>query len=57
MQRKESIVQQRKQEQYDSLLKKWRKDTEIKEHKKVWKKIDFNKQGVTIKQSEPAGDK
>lgn len=55
--KKESIVQQRKQEQYDSLLKKWRKDTEIKEHKKVWKKVDFNKQGVTIKQSEPAGDK
>ena len=53
--KKESIVQQRKQEQYDSLLKKWRKDTDIKEHKKVWKKVDFNEQGVTVKQSEEAG--
>lgn len=49
--KKESIVQQRKQEQYDSLIKKWRKDTKIKEDKKVWKKVDFNKQGVTVKQS------
>lgn len=49
--KKESIVEERKQEQYDSLLKKWREDTEIKEHKKVWKKVNFEDQGVTIKQS------
>lgn len=50
--KKESIVSERKQEQYDSLLKEWRKDTEITEHKKVWKKVNFQKQGVTIIQSE-----
>ncbi len=39
--KKESIVSERKQEQYDSLLKQWKKDTKIKEEKKVWKKISF----------------
>lgn len=50
--KKESIVEERKQEQYDSLLKEWKEDTEITEHKKAWKKVNFEKQGVTIKQSE-----
>lgn len=46
---KETIVSQRKQNQYDSLIEQWREDTEITEHKKVWKKISFIKQGVTVK--------
>ena len=50
--KKESIVEERKQEQYDSLLEQWRKDTKITEHEKVWKKVKFEKQGVTIMQSE-----
>ena len=50
--KKESIVSERKQEQYDSLLEQWKKDTKIKEEKKVWKKIGFEKQGVTIKTSD-----
>ena len=50
--KKESIVSERKQEQYDSLLEQWKKDTKIKEEKKVWKKISFEKQGVTIKTSD-----
>lgn len=50
--KKTSIVEERKQEQYDSLLKQWREDTEITEHDKVWKKVNFEKQGVTVKQSE-----
>ena len=50
--KKESIVSERKQEQYDSLLDQWKKDTKIKEEKKVWKKISFEKQGVTIKTSD-----
>ncbi|SHJ34853.1 SurA N-terminal domain-containing protein [Hespellia stercorisuis] len=48
--KKTEIVQQRKQDQYDSLVKKWRDDTDIKEHKNVWKKVDFVNQGVTMKQ-------
>lgn len=56
--KKDSIVEERKQKQYDSLLKKWRKDTDIKEHKRVWKKVDFAGQGVSIKQNteETGGD-
>ena len=50
--KKESIVSERKQEQYDSFLEQWKKDTKIKEEKKVWKKISFEKQGVTIKTSD-----
>ena len=53
--KKESIVEERKQEQYDSLLEQWRKDTKITEHEKVWKKVKFEKQGVTIVQNEEEG--
>ncbi len=54
--KKDSIVQERKQKQYTSLIDQWRKDTKITEHKKVWKKVDFNKQGVTVKQAEQDGE-
>ena len=53
---KTNIVAQRKQEQYDSLLADWRKETEITENKKAWNKIDFEKQGVTAKQSDDQYD-
>ncbi|CUX34166.1 peptidylprolyl isomerase [Clostridium sp. C105KSO13] len=49
--KKDTIVEERKQDQYNSLLKKWRKDTDIKEHKKAWKKVSFAGQGVSIKQN------
>ena len=51
-QKKASIIEERKQEQYDSLLEKWRKETDIKVDKKVWKKVDFEDTGVTIITSE-----
>lgn len=47
--KKKSIVEERKQDQYDTLLKKWRKKTDIDLNKRVWKKVDFQKQGVTVK--------
>lgn len=50
--KKTEIVEQRKTDQYDSLLKKWKKDTTVKLHKKVWEKISFIDQGVTLKQEE-----
>lgn len=50
--KKQSIVETRKQDQYDATIKKWRKATDIKVKKNVWKKVSFAKQGVTIKQSE-----
>lgn len=53
---KTNIIEQRKQEQYDSLLEDWRKETDITENERVWNKIDFEKQGVTVKQSEEKYD-
>ena len=50
-QKKKSIVEERKQEQYEKLLETWRKDTKIEENEKIWNKIDFEKLGVSIKQS------
>lgn len=50
--KKETIVEERRQEQYDSLLEQWREDTEIKVDKKVWNKIDFVDYGVTVTTSE-----
>lgn len=47
--KKQSIVEARKQDQYDAFLKKWRKKTNIDLNKRVWKKVDFQKQGVTVK--------
>lgn len=50
--RKDEIVEERRQEQYDSLLEEWRDSTEISVDEKVWNKIDFIDQGVTIITSE-----
>ena len=51
-QKKASIVEQRKQEQYNTLLEKWKKDTKVTVKKNVWKKVDFSDHGVTILRSE-----
>lgn len=51
-QEKTNIIEQRKQDQYDSLLEEWRDDTDIKVNEKVWKKVDFADTGVTIITSE-----
>ncbi|MDD3360161.1 MAG: peptidyl-prolyl cis-trans isomerase [Hespellia sp.] len=48
--KKGEIVEQRKTDQYDSLLKGYRDDTDISVNKKNWKKISFVDQGVTMKQ-------
>ena len=47
--KKESIVSQRKSDQYKSLCDEWKKDTDIKVHKKVWNTINFADQGVKVK--------
>lgn len=51
-QKKESIVEQRRQDQYDSLLEEWRDSTEINVDEKAWDKVDFEDTGVTIITSE-----
>ena len=47
-QEKENIVEQRRQDQYDSLLEEWRGAADITVDEKVWGKVDFEEQGVTI---------
>ena len=49
---KENIVEERRQDQYDSLLEEWRDGTEIDVKEKVWRKVDFEDLGVTITTSE-----
>ena len=51
-QKKELIIEERKQDQYDSLLEQWKDDTDIEVDEKVWNKVDFEDTGVTIITSE-----
>lgn len=50
--KKQSIVEERKNELYTDTCKKWRKEAEIEVHKNVWRKIDFNDLKVTMKMME-----
>lgn len=54
-QKKTSIVEQRRQDQYDSLLEEWRDSTDISVDEKLWAKVDFEDTGVTIITSETDG--
>ena len=49
---KENIVEQRRQDQYDSLLEDWREDAAIDVNERVWDKVDFIDQGITLISSE-----
>ena len=51
-QEKETIVEQRRQDQYDSLLEEWRSAAEISVNESVWNKLDFEDLGITIITSE-----
>lgn len=46
--KKESIVEERRQDQYNSLLEQWREDTKIKVDDKAWDKVNFVDYGVSI---------
>ena len=50
--KKEQIIEERKTEQYDSLLKKWREETEISFNEERWQGIDFAYEGVAIPKKE-----
>lgn len=45
---KESIVEQRRQDQFDSLLEEWKDAIEIEVNDRAWNKVDFIDQGVTV---------
>lgn len=46
--RKDTIVQERKEELYSTTCERWRKESDITVHEDVWKKIDFNDLTVTM---------
>lgn len=46
---KETIVSERKTERFDEICKEWIESGDVKVEEKVWNKISFEKQGVTIK--------
>lgn len=50
--KKETIVSERKSVLYKETCDKWREETEITVHKKVWKQIDFRDLSVTMKVKE-----
>lgn len=56
--KKQSIAAERRQEKFDSVVKKWRKKADIKVNKRVWRKINFQKLSVTMKSEdkEPYAD-
>ncbi len=45
---KERIIEERKTEQYDSLIEKWRGETEIVLNEEIWQGIDFAYEGIAI---------
>lgn len=56
-QKKKEIVEERKQKQYEDQVETWRKETDIKVDKKEWKKVDFEDQGVNVKQTATDSEK
>ena len=56
-QKKKEIVEERKQKQYEDQVETWRKETDIKVDKKEWKKVDFEDQGVNVKQTTTDSEK
>lgn len=46
--KKNTIIQERKEELYNTTCERWRKETDITIHKDVWKKIDFKDLTVTM---------
>lgn len=50
--KKDSIVNTRKQDKYTEIMDGWKKEAKIKVDEKVWKKVSFDKLGVTIKQTQ-----
>ena len=50
--KKQELLSEKQSDAVTKQLKKWKKDTKIKVYKRRWKKVRFDKQGVTIKQQQ-----
>ncbi|MCL2865737.1 MAG: peptidyl-prolyl cis-trans isomerase [Lachnospiraceae bacterium] len=51
--RKENIVESRRQEQFTDLLEGWREAAEITVNENQWARVSFERQGVAFRQPEP----
>lgn len=49
---KETIISQRQQDKFSEVYNEWKEEAKITENKKLLKRIDFEKQGVTVKTAE-----
>ena len=56
--KKPEVLADKQEEAVEKQLKAWKKETKIKVYKNRWKKVDFEKEGVTFKseETEEAGD-
>ena len=54
--KKQEIISERESERYNEILEGWKEDTDIKENKDVWEKIDFDGQGVAVKTEDSSED-
>ncbi len=54
--KKQQIISERENDCYNEIVEGWKDDTKIKGIKDVWKKIDFNEQGVAVKKAEDDSD-
>ena len=52
--KKDSIIEDRKDEQYNSLLDEWRGEVEITVNQELWESIDFANHGITDKKNQEA---
>lgn len=52
--KKESIIEERKDEQYNSLIDEWRGEVEITVNQELWEGIDFANHGITDKKNQEA---
>lgn len=54
--KKQEIISERENDRYKEIVEEWKKETKIKENKDVWKKIDFNNQGIAVKTEDSSSD-
>ena len=49
---KQSIINQRKNDRFTEIYEGWQKAAKVEVDEKVWEKVDFVSQGVTMKEAE-----
>ena len=52
----EEIIEERRQEQFETLLEQWRDEAEITVYERVWAQVSFVRMGVVLQQNPGVGD-